>query len=711
MIHIRKYIKFSIQHLHRTMTTITRNLTLNNLRNFTEISEITPIKSIQNIEKDVTKYLKLREPSSSSDTNNKYATLTGFDDTKYYYNSQDNFMKKIPEIDDKLVELNDGSSHICIEPNDEKLVTELPNNFKQLLEPLKNIYPWNEQRLDIFYRLCCYVFDVVLKNKPNKVFGMSENNVEQWFKGEWIYKGSEFIPKREKAKNKIVDNDVDSKINDSVDNSDNNDNNNDIDDDDDNFNNDAFYISNNDSKSQETENHWAKPFLDEWYEISNGNLNVHPIKRLLLELCKYKLSDIPVYYLVKERNELASIINNDRNRLVECLSSLKESIELEDLIQSAESKGFQQLCDLFPEYQFDKVFNDKLSQKTLQTMHQAVTEIPGALDFMIKDGSSWSENQMLHKITDHPLVEECGHTGMSVSWTLSNLKSIYTKGWNHWVKLTLVSKGIGISKLSFDEGIELKHEATCIYWFNKWLRSLDEHKIKIVPLERALREGVPGGPSDISESNDNVPFNDIVRKSLTSTDGKGLSTTKSYNMQILCEEINELKFEKLQDLVLSTIGKCMSSERYFYELYFNNLLNEHKLFDTYKKYWIMYYPNDAYVDCSMFDRKEFIRALWNQLPYNKYSYLSDDDMYIHVDENGKRKRDIKPVVLTDEEIDNALKEKYGIYELGKKNMHFLGGRSCKWNKLSTLFFDFDLGKFGTMKSICSKLTPIQQSHL
>ncbi len=327
---------------------------------------------------------------------------------------------------------------------------------------------------------------------------------------------------------------------------------------------------------------------------------------------------------------------------------MKKDVYLEILIQK---NSYDTVFTFLSEFNFDVIFEDDLSKMILKTLHKAVINTRGAKEWIIRDGSMWSNDQMLNQLMYHPDVESCGHTGMSVSWALAQLKSIYTNGWNHWVKLTLISRGVGITTLCFDKGVVMKTESVCVYWFEKWING------------RNIQ-------SSLSEQTNAVSY-DIPDIKLLSD--------QSYNIVSLCHMANENKFEKLLDMILDKFGNQLSSKYYFDAMKTLDDLKEGSFVNIYRKYWEKNYHNDAYVDCSKICKKKLIQGLWDRLPDQPHRNSE---------------------VPTGSHIKKKLNKSGSIYILGGKNMHFIGKN---WTKIFTFWMDIDMNEFGAFKTICANL--------
>lgn len=87
-------------------------------------------------------------------------------------------------------------------------------------------------------------------------------------------------------------------------------------------------------------------------------------------------------------------------------------------------------------FNFKKAMPDRKAEaKWLTNMHKAVRQTKSrkyvesvSLDMeFFRDARS-------KVLMDHDLVKECGHTGGTLIWSVSELKYIYRNGWQTWLK-------------------------------------------------------------------------------------------------------------------------------------------------------------------------------------------------------------------------------------------------------------------------------------
>ncbi len=156
-----------------------------------------------------------------------YKTLNTFESVKSYFESYNKFVDKIKNIDAVIFELT-NSLDLSINKNIQKTLysQKLPDNLCLILRPLANIYPWNQQRIDLFVKICKTLVKILEKKMTNKNW-MNKFLIDVLFDKKWIYTGRESIPKK----------------------------------------------------------HEVKSLLHGWYIMSNGNINLFAIKELMLNIC------------------------------------------------------------------------------------------------------------------------------------------------------------------------------------------------------------------------------------------------------------------------------------------------------------------------------------------------------------------------------------------------------------------------------------------
>lgn len=383
-------------------------------KNASNIENILNINLDNNLDTQIQKYLTGVNIEFES---KKYSTLNDFDNLASKYDEFCRVMKKIKNIDDEIYRLNNGKNSISIKKNCDEILdlNKLPKDFYRNLESVGNYFPWNKNRLEGFIKFIKY---------------LEENN-------------------------KIIDKKW---IND-------------------------LFENNLDKEGSDKWTKWTRLFLEQWNQ-TNGQI-VKPVNELLLNMCNYQLIDnsLYIYYNIKERNLLVKIINLIIMDLKEIMESLENAIIFEDIVQI---HGFDGIFRLFPEYNFDLVYKIHSFYKNnccdyLKKLHNIIIKIPDAKTWIITDGSMDSSNPLLNVIielsTENKGEKDDIKYKQNMQWSLSQLKVIYTFGWNYWIKLIFASKskGVGISQLTFDQGIEMGIESVCIYWFNQWISVIEQN--------------------------------------------------------------------------------------------------------------------------------------------------------------------------------------------------------------------------------------------
>ena len=250
---------------------------------------------------------------------------------------------------------------------------------------------------------------------------------------------------------------------------------------------------------------WLVPFIDKWNVINKGSSNALLIKTLLTDMCRYK--NFVIYNYVKELILLGEIVNQDILSLSDYLKESDSDRLYDDFVME---HGFDKLLDTIPEYHFEAIYDNYIC-RIMKIVNQVIQENPDYVQWIIDDncGSSFSKHKVLEQIKNHPFIKT-KLSAMELEWSLDNLKTIYTKGWNFWIIHSLVQKGIGIRKLNFDHGVALVNEETCIYWLKKWISEW-HHK-------RQRFEGVYNFSDNQSLWSDTRKF--LIHMDLTKLDGK-----------------------------------------------------------------------------------------------------------------------------------------------------------------------------------------------
>lgn len=109
------------------------------------------------------------------------------------------------------------------------------------------------------------------------------------------------------------------------------------------------------------------------------------------------------------------------------------------------------------------IYHDPLSRKCMETMYQVIEEEQGAKTWFMIDGSIFSKDLIWDRISHHPKVSTCDHTGASMSWTVAQFIKIYQEGWANWVIPILLEYGIGWDEFTFSQVLAYGNERPAIF--------------------------------------------------------------------------------------------------------------------------------------------------------------------------------------------------------------------------------------------------------
>jgi len=167
--------------------------------------------------------------------------------------------------------------------------------------------------------------------------------------------------------------------------------------------------------------------------------------------------------------ELVTELNNDINMQSQLNNGVKN---LNDLVKNIKNGDFS-------------IFNDRLSQKCMKAMYKAIQNIEGAEDYFKQSDKLDYDNNIIRAISAYPDVDDCGHSGMSMSWTLANFREIYQNGWDTWVFKILLGKGVGWNQIDLETAFKYNNESCCVYHLQhsclngdyKLMKSIIESKV------------------------------------------------------------------------------------------------------------------------------------------------------------------------------------------------------------------------------------------
>lgn len=188
--------------------------------------------------------------------------------------------------------------------------------------------------------------------------------------------------------------------------------------------------------------HLWNPYLTRWREERKCNFSL--IFKLLKNAHIYQIEDYSLlnYYLIERRDTLHELREYDLTDLTEEMESLRLDVARQNEIELI---GLDRFIEKIEPYDFSQVFNDQLSIRCLQSMNKFIQKTEGAFDWLLNDGNIFSPDPIWQKHYSDPEIGECGHSGASMSWTISTLRTMYRDGWKNWVRKVLLDRGIGTS--------------------------------------------------------------------------------------------------------------------------------------------------------------------------------------------------------------------------------------------------------------------------
>ncbi len=203
----------------------------------------------------------------------------------------------------------------------------------------------------------------------------------------------------------------------------------------------------------------------EQFARNHPNYNFHFVLKFN-ELNDYKISDFSFtnkHLLETRESKIASL-----NRIINTFSEIEAQLGMDiHYQQQVESDGFDRFVNSIKPYDFNAVFRDNLSIKSLDSMLAALHNTPGGMEWLKKDGHIFSKDPIWRLIQKDKRVDDCGHTGGTMSWTMTTVRNIHEMGWNNWVAMILLNRGIGVPQVGFDRCLEKGHsEHGCLYLLN-----------------------------------------------------------------------------------------------------------------------------------------------------------------------------------------------------------------------------------------------------
>lgn len=174
-------------------------------------------------------------------------------------------------------------------------------------------------------------------------------------------------------------------------------------------------------------------YLKQWRDHSQ--FNFHPLFDTIKTMKTFNVTDFSATGLIlaNKRNGLVDNVNYN----IETIKRDVERIKFHKTLKTKKAKGIP-LDRIFLAFDFESIFPyEPSSAWWLDCLHKAIMEIEGGEEFIKNfngDIYGYFDSPIGKKISSHPLVEECGHSGMTFLWTIYILNRIYNLGWEAWLK-------------------------------------------------------------------------------------------------------------------------------------------------------------------------------------------------------------------------------------------------------------------------------------
>lgn len=206
------------------------------------------------------------------------------------------------------------------------------------------------------------------------------------------------------------------------------------------------------------------PELRKWKQKC-PHFNHFTIVNILRKFYKYGTNYlVAINLLAKKLNDLADFLRMTKGRIKETINQINFGIEFETSLQHKD--GLKTIVEEVKCGDFSFI-QDPLSRVCLVSMLDAIRDTPGSINWFISDGNMFSKSPILQKLSSHKAVEDCGHSGMSMSWTLTQFKYIFTKGWEYWVLSMLSYNGVGWDYISLEQAVEFGNVECTMYILDK----------------------------------------------------------------------------------------------------------------------------------------------------------------------------------------------------------------------------------------------------
>ena len=279
--------------------------------------------------------------------------------------------------------------------------------------------------------------------------------------------------------------------------------------------------------------------------VNNGGMSFQFIKDLIIQ----------------NQTTYQKYLTSTESRIKNLCQKLNANIELESQIKLG-NMSFDDVMCFIKSDKWNQLYLDEQSKLCMQTMADAINDTPGAEEWFVSDGKINSKHPMLDILSAHPKVEAVGHSGLTMSWTLSQFRCIYQKGWCVLIKSVIITRGICWDLLTIMDALDIKNQRCAIWMFNR--------------------------------------------------DNFTIEQTKAFTLFAIFNNMDEfltVLFDSTQEPLLPLSELAVLTWKYDNQ-------NEIQLCHILKDYWEKKYTRC--VDISNIDLYKFIQDVWDILPYDEY---------------------------------------------------------------------------------------------
>jgi len=206
------------------------------------------------------------------------------------------------------------------------------------------------------------------------------------------------------------------------------------------------------------------------YVISSFDL--YRISGFVEKICKFNIIDHSLTndLLLSARESTMEYLKYIDKRLNFLCNQLELEIKAE---QEVGKYGFDNVMSTFKEFDFEKIYANPESVKLLQYMNdefkirgitvknlQEEPEIAAILILEFGKGPGDDDSEFL------PDETESSNVRWESIWTFHQMKRLYLEGWNRWVQMFFLNRGVGLSNAGFDRCVELGSDYGSLWLLN-----------------------------------------------------------------------------------------------------------------------------------------------------------------------------------------------------------------------------------------------------